>query len=73
MSFCDTGSVQWLCQAVRAALNEPVTARAPVRPAPVTLTVLIVPFVAVTVIGLEGLAPVLPFAGVMLSCTVFGE
>src|SRR5579859_167090 len=71
--FSETGSVQALRQAVRAELKVPVTARAPVRPAPVTFTVWSLPLLAVTVIGLPGLAPVLPSAGVMLSCTVSGD
>ncbi len=67
-----TGSVQSLCQAVFELFRVPVTARCPVSPSPVTLTDLIVPLVAVTVMPLRGSAPELPLAGVMLSWTVSG-
>ena len=67
------GSVQLLCQAVRELLKVPVTARSPVSPFPVTVTDLIVPLDAVTVIPLPGSAPVAPLAGVKLSCTVSGD
>ena len=52
-----------------ALLSVPVTAESPVSPAPVTLTVLIVPLAAVTVMPLAGFAPWLPLAGVMVSWT----
>src|SRR5215475_3691381 len=68
----NSGSVQSLCHAVLELFMVPLTARTPVS-SPVTSTDLSVPLVAVTVMPLRGSAPELPFAGVMLTCTVFGE
>src|SRR5258708_22325659 len=62
-----TGSVQLLCQEVRELLNVPLTALSPVSPLPVTVTDLIVPLAALTVMPLLGSAPVAPLAGVKLS------
>src|SRR5215813_3810432 len=73
VSVWDTGSVQSLCQAVRELLKVPVSTRSPVSPAPLTVTDLSVPLDAVTVIPLTGSAPVVPLAGVKLSCTVSGD
>jgi hypothetical protein len=63
VSRCDTGSVQVLCQIVPAAFSDPATF------APVTVTLRILPPVAVTVIPWLGLTSPWPVAGVMLSCT----
>src|ERR1017187_6914379 len=53
-----------MCQEVAAALSGPLAGP----PALVTFTLVILPCAAATVIPLLGLAPELPFAGVMDSC-----